>query len=116
MKFNTFVPKTQAEGKYNAVIDTVEPTEGQYGPQLKLTFILQDTVANENFSVIEWVKPQISAKYPMFGDLLALVGITDKEGELDETKLVGRECVVDTLLKPGKDGMNYLRIQRISKK
>lgn len=114
MKFDTFTPKTLPEGKYNAVIESVEPTEGQYGPQLKVTFILQD--ANETFSVFEWLKPQISAKYPLFGDLLALVGVTGTEGELDETLLVGRECVADTQLKPGKDGMNYLRIIRVSKK
>ena len=116
LTFTTYTQKEFQPGKYMAVIDSAVQDEGKFGTQLKLTFIVLIPETNENVTIMEWVKPQISTKYPLFSDLLTLLGIVGEEGEFDETKLVGRDCIVDTQLKPGKDGMNYLRVIRVTKK
>lgn len=112
------VQRTKSEpipaGLYTATIEGVEQTEGQYGPQLKAKFVIED----EDFAgkaLTGWASLTFSPKSKLFGWVKAAVfggrDVPDSYGVFDADHLIGRRVFLNIEVAKGKDGETYNKIK-----
>lgn len=116
ISYNTYKPIVWEKGHYDCKINDVQLKEGMYGPQLQVYF----NIENENLeylTVMEYVRPQISDKYPLFKSILEVAGLgKDESGNLELESLIGLKGTAVVDHREGKDGAVYLTVTRFSKK
>ena len=96
-----------------AIVESVDEDEGQYGPQLKFIFALQGKADGKK--VFGWCSQVLTPKSKLTAWLTALApGAQIGKGfELDPADLVGRGCQMVLGLKTGNDGIERNSIETL---
>ena len=93
-------------GVYNAVVESIEETTGQFGPQLKIRFDLGD-----NNYLSAWASQSLSDKSKLGKWTRAILGnIPDT---LDTSALIGKPCRLSVVTKTRDDGTEFNRIDEV---
>lgn len=100
-------------GAYTATIEAIEQAEGQYGPQLKARFLIED----DEFAgktLTGWASLTFSPKSKLFSWVKAAVfngrEVPDTYGTFDTDHLLGRRVILNVEQAKGSDGAIYNKI------
>lgn len=96
-------------GLYAAVVADIEAADGQYGPQLKWTFVLLDF--EDEHKVLAWSSQALTAKSKLGLWAEAILG--ELPEELDTDDLINRKCQLELVIQQGKDGAEFNRVNSV---
>lgn len=108
MKIPMTVYETVDPGLYQGYIESIEEDEGQYGPQLKYTIVLEE----EGVRLTTWSSQSFSAKSKLYRWAQACFGgaAIPKDFVLDTDSLINRPIMVSVTIKETDSG-DFNRIQ-----
>lgn len=93
-------------GTYTATVASIEPTEGQFGPQLQWDFRLEDGSSQR-----AWCSTSLSPKSKLFAWSRALLG--EVPDTLDTDDLIGLPCRLSIVLKTKDDGSEFNKVDAV---
>ena len=94
-------------GTYAATVKALEQAEGEYGPQAKFTFALDDSEA----TLTAWASATYSAKSKLGRWTTAILGAMPDVFESES--LVGKPCRITVLVKAKDDGTQYNKVDEV---
>jgi hypothetical protein len=97
------------EGVYQATIESMEKSAGNFGEQIKFTFDL-----GNDCKLIGWTSTNYSEKSKLFGWAKSVVGDTfDPKADFDADWLLGKRVLVQVSKRMGTDGNTYNKIESV---
>lgn len=113
MILNQTVNETIETGTYDAVIETVSETTGNYGAQLRIDFRITGPT-HEDATIASWVNTKFSPKSRLFELAQAAFGRPIKPGEkLDTDHLLGRHVKLVIVQRVKPDGTEYSKVDQV---
>jgi hypothetical protein len=99
-------------GEYPAEIATIEAADGQFGPQLKITFDLLDRPGR---SLMGWCSQKFSPKSKLYLWTKAAFGGHDipPAWTFDSDRLIGKKVILSVVRRRDDDGDEYNRIDNV---
>ncbi len=106
MKLNQTIYEILDTGTYTATVSAIDADEGQFGPQLKWLFKLED-----GSTQTAWTSQSYSNKSKLFAWTRAILGETPDP--LDTDDLIGRPCRLSIVIKTRDDGTEYNKVDNV---
>jgi len=114
MKIQTFANATIPTGEYVATVSSIEPAEGNYGPQLRWTLDVVSPEEHAGTSLLAWSSTSGSLKSKNVRWFGACMGRTiEPPEEIVTDDLIGRQVVVVVTVKETDDGGEYNRVENL---
>lgn len=103
-----------ATGEYSAVISSLEETTGEYGPQLKIKFLLTDPAYAGN-ELTAWASATFTPKSKLYGWTRAAFGVdtVPKTYNFNSDDLVNRPVRLVVVRKTKEDGSEFNRVDGV---
>lgn len=98
-------------GVYPAIVESIEPAEGVYGPQLKWQFVLLDHDGEDEKRILAWSSQTLTAKSKLNEWATAILGAAPDRLDLDD--LINRRCQLALKIAEGKDGQLYNKVDGV---
>lgn len=102
---------THPLGEYEAEIGAINEVEGQFGPQLKFTFMLDDPEGNV-VSLPGWTSMIFSSRSKLYGWTQAALGgdKIPREYNFNSDDLIGKSVLLTLTVHQREDGSTYNKI------
>ena len=95
-------------GEYPCTIENVEREDGDYGPQAKFTFALDNM---DGKTLHAWASAKYGSKTKLYSWVVAILGRVPDEFDADE--LIGQPCTLVVVTKTKDDGTPFNRVDSI---
>lgn len=103
-------------GLYEASVESIEPAEGQFGPQLKTKFLIEEE-GFEGKTLTGWASLTFSPKSKLYGWVRAAVfggkDIPATYKVFDSDHLIGRRVFLSVTTEKGSDGEIYNKVKDV---